>query len=164
MTLKTLSRASTLVLALAAGSYIATAQAADSTSTANPNPTATQRATARVGNEVDKAVGSSTPITKAELTHAISLSRIHDPAHALSTAQIKNTKGEAVGTVASVDVTPDGKAKAVHADVGGFLGIGGHVVALNADKLVYLKARNLLVTKLSKTEIQALPLEAPAHG
>jgi hypothetical protein len=166
MALKTLTHASTLVLALAAGglSYVATAQAADSTTTANPNPTVTERATARVGNEVDKAAGANTPITKAELTHAVALSMIDDPAKALSTAQIKNAQGEAVGTVSSVDVMADGKAKAVHADVGGFLGIGGHVVALDADKLVYLKARNLLVTKLSKEEIQALPPEAPAHG
>jgi hypothetical protein len=124
----------------------------------------TDRAASGIGNEVDKTVGLRTPITKAELAQAVSLSAIAEPAKALSTAQIKNAQGEAVGTVSSVDIMSDGKAKAVHADVGGFLGMGGHVVALSANKLVYLKTRNLLVTKLSKEEIQALPLDAPAHG
>jgi hypothetical protein len=116
-----------------------------------------------VGNEVDTAVGPNTPITKAELANAVPLSSIKEPALTLSTAQIKNPKGEAVGTVSSVDVTPEGKAKAVHADVGGFLGVGGHIVALDADKLVYSKSRNLLLTKLSKDEIQDLPVETPAQ-
>jgi hypothetical protein len=44
------------------------------------------------------------------------------------------------------------------------LGVGEHVIALDTDKLVYLKDRNLLVTQFSKEEIQALPNEAPAHG
>jgi hypothetical protein len=165
MKLKTLAYVSTLALTLSAGGlgYLA-AVAADSTTTANPNPTATERAGASVGNAVDQAVGPDKPITKAELAHAISLSKIDNPAQALSTAQIKNRAGEAVGTVSSVDVTPEGKAKAIHADVGGFLGVGTHVVALDADKLIYLKSRNLLVTRLSKKQIQALVPEAPAHG
>ncbi len=166
MTLKTLAYA-TLAMAVSAGAFGCAARpnsAPQSATTANPNPTVTERAGAKVGNEVDKAVGATTPITKAELTNAVSLSKIDNPAQALSTAQVKNPAGEAIGTVSSVDVTPDGKAKAIHADVGGFLGIGTHVVALDADKLVYLKSRNLLVTHLSKDQIQALKAVAPDRG
>jgi hypothetical protein len=165
MKLKTLTYVSMLALGLSAGGlgYLA-AVAADNTTTANPNPTATERAGESVGNAVDQAVGPDKPITKAELTHAVSLSKIENPAQALSTAQIKNRAGQAIGTVSSVDVTPDGKASAVHADVGGFLGLGTHVVVLDASKLVYLKSRNLLVTRLTKKQIEALPAEAPAHG
>jgi hypothetical protein len=171
MTLKALTRAG-LAVAVSAGAFslLTSANAAGSTpapesaTTANPAPTAAERASAGIGNAVDQAVGSDKPITKAELTHAISLAKIDNPALALSTAQIKNRAGQAVGTVSSVDVTPEGKAKAIHADVGGFLGMGTHVVALDADKLVYLKSRNLLVTRLSKKQIEALVAEAPANG
>ncbi len=166
MKLKIIVYSSTLALALSAGGFscLNGAYAADTNTTANPAPTATERAGAKVGNKIDEAVGPNNPISADELATAVSLSTIKNPAQALSTAQIKNPAGEAIGTVSSVDVTPKGEAKAVHADVGGFLGIGQHLVALDADKLVYLKSRNLLVTRLSKDQIKALPKEAPPHG
>jgi hypothetical protein len=159
MRYKTIAYVSTLALAIAAGA----AQAADSTPTANPAPTAVERAGSAVGNKIDEAVGPNNPITTDELATAVPLSTVNDPARALSTAQIKNPAGEAIGTVSSVDVTAKGDAKAIHADVGGFLGVGAHVVALKADKLVYLKSRNLLVTKMSKEQIKALPQEMAAN-
>ncbi len=164
MKLRTIAYTTTLAVGLLGIGFYAIAQAADSNTTANPAPSATDRVGAKIGNEIDKAVGPNNPITKQELGTAVSLSTIDNPAQALSTAQIKNAAGEAIGTVSSVDVTPTGKAKAVHADVGGFLGVGEHLVALNADKLVYLKSRNLLVTRLSKAQIKALPKQAPSHG
>jgi len=162
MKLRTLAYTTTLALGLSAMSI--SAQAADSTTTTNPAPSAADRAGAKIGNEIDEAVGPNKPITADEMATAVSLSTIDNPAQALATAQIKNAAGEAVGTVSSVDVTPTGKAKSVHADVGGFLGMGEHVVALNADKLVYLKSRNLLVTRLSKDQIKSLPKMAASHG
>ena len=162
MTLRTLAYTTTLALGLSAMSF--SAMAADSTMTANPAPSAADRAGAKVGNEIDEAVGPNNPISAEELSTAVSLSNIDNPAQALSTAQIKNAAGEAVGTVSSVDVSANGKAKAVHADVGGFLGMGERVVSLKADKLVYLKSRNLLVTHLSKDQIKSLPKMSPSHG
>jgi hypothetical protein len=161
MTIKTLAHASALALVLSAGVY-GIASAADAT-TANPAPTAADRAGAAVGNKIDQAVGPNNPISADELAAAVPLTSVGDPAKSLATAGIKNPGGEAVGTVSSVDVTPTGKAKAIHADVGGFLGMGEHRVALNADKLVYLKSRNLIVTHMTKDQIQALPVESSAH-
>ena len=164
MTIKTLAYASALSLVLSAAAFgtMTSARAADAT-TANPAPSATDRAGAAIGNKVDQTMGPNNPISADEMGMAVPLTSITDPATALATAEIKNPGGEAVGTVSSVDVTPTGKAKAVHADVGGFLGMGEHRVALKADKLVYLKSRNLIVTHLSKDQIKALPAESAAH-
>ena len=132
--------------------------------TKNPAPDASTRATAKSGNEIDKSLGPDKPISSDEMAHAISLSGIKNPAQALATAEIKNPEGEAVGSVSSVDVGPDGVARAVSVDVGGFLGMGTHRVAIRAGSLRYLKSRDLLVTSLSRDEIKALKPEAPPHG
>ncbi len=101
-------------------SGIALLPTAHAATTANPKPTASERAAAKTGNEIDKAIGPSRPVTSRELRGGVSLSGISNPAQALATAQIKNREGEAIGTVSSVDVAPDGKAQAIHVDVGGF--------------------------------------------
>jgi hypothetical protein len=132
--------------------------------TANAAPDASTRAAAKTGNEIDKTVGPNRPISDEEMAHAVSLSTIHNPAQAIATAEIKNREGQAVGSVSSVDVGPDGVARAVSVDVGGFLGMGTHRVAIRAASLRYLKSRDLLVTSLSRNEIEALKPEAPPHG
>ena len=132
--------------------------------TANPRPSATERAAAKTGNEIDKAVGPDRPVTERELKSGVSLDAIDNPARALATAQIKNRQGQAIGTVSSVDVAPDGKAEAIHVDVGGFLGMGTHRVAIRAGNFVYLKSRDLLVTTMTKDQIKALHAELPPHG
>jgi hypothetical protein len=71
--------------------------------------------------------------------------------HSLQTAEIKNRNREPIGDVRSVEITDDGDARAVRANVGGFLGMNEKVVTIPADNLMYLKDRNLLVTDLSKT-------------
>src|SRR5579871_5114125 len=76
--------------------------------TKNPAPDASTRAAAKTGNEIDKSLGPKEPISSEEMAHAISLSGVKNPAQALATAEIKNREGEAVGSVSSVDVAPDG--------------------------------------------------------
>ena len=132
--------------------------------TANPRPSAAERAAAKTGNEIDKAVGPDRPVSPLELKSGVGLGVINNPAQALATAQIKNRQGQAIGTVSSVDVAPDGKAEAIHVDVGGFLGLGTHRVAIRARNFVYLKSRDLLVTTMTKNQIKALPAELPPHG
>jgi hypothetical protein len=132
--------------------------------TANAAPNASTRAAAKTGNEIDKTVGPNRPISDEEIAHAVSLSAIQNPAQAIATAEIKNHEGQAVGSVSSVDVGPDGIARAVSVEVGGFLGMGTHRVAIRAASLRYLKSRDLLVTSLSRGEIEALKPEAPPHG
>ena len=150
-----------LAFAALVSGVLTSAQAA---TTANPAPNASTRAAAKTGNEIDKTVGPDRPISSDEMAHAISLSAIRNPAQALATAEIKNREGEAVGTVSSVDVGPDGVARAVSVDVGGFLGIGTHRVAIRANSLSYLKSRDLLVTALSRKEIEYLRPEPAPHG
>ena len=132
--------------------------------TANAAPDGGTRAAAKTGNELDKTVGPNRPISDEEMANSVSLSTIHNPAQAIATAEIKNREGQAVGSVSSVDVGPDGVARAVSVDVGGFLGMGTHRVAIRAASLRYLKSRDLLVTSLSRNEIEALKPEAPPHG
>jgi PRC-barrel domain len=137
---------------------------AQAATTANPAPDAGTRAAASAGNEIDKAVGPDRPVSSEEISHAVALSAIDNPARALATAEIKNRRGQAVGKVSSVDVGPDGIARAVSVDVGGFLGIGEHRVAIRAASLSYLKSRDLLVTTLSKKQIEALAPQPAPHG
>ena len=119
--------------------FLATVDNSWAEATANPHPNAAERGTAKTGNEIDEAIGPNRPVTETELKSSISLDTIHNPARALATAQIKNRQGQAIGTVSAVDVAPDGKAEAIHVDVGGFLGMGTHRVAIRASNFVYLK-------------------------
>jgi hypothetical protein len=157
-----------LVLALSSAAafpvFLATVDNSRAETTANPNPNTAERAAAKTGNEIDEAIGPNRPVTAKELKSGISLDAVENPAQALATAQIKNRQGQAIGTVSAVDVAPDGKAQAIHVDVGGFLGIGEHRVAIRARNFVYLKSRDLLVTTMTKDQIKALRAELPPHG
>lgn len=139
-----------LALGLAAASAltisVATIDRANAAPTANQEPSPADRAAAKAGNEIDKAFGQDRPVTETELKSGVTLATIKNPAQALATSQIKNRQGQAIGTVSAVDVGPDGKAQAIHVDVGGFLGLGVHRVAIKASNFVYLKSRDLLVT------------------
>jgi PRC-barrel domain len=153
-----------LAAACALSVSVATFDRANAAQTANPRPSAADRAAAKAGNEIDKAIGPDKPVTEAELQSAVALDTIKNPARSLATAQIKNKQGQAIGTVSAVDVAPDGKAEAIHVDVGGFLGLGQHRVAIKARNFVYLKSRDLLVTTMTKDQIGALSAEVPPHG
>ena len=157
-------RPSHLTLFASAAIFAAVLTGAQAATTANPAPSASTRAAAKMGNEIDKSVGPDRPIPNDEMAHAVSLSAIRNPAQALATAEIKNRQGEAVGSVSSVDVGPDGAARAVSVDVGGFLGMGTHRVAIRAASLSYLKSRDLLVTSLTRKEIEALTPQPARHG
>jgi hypothetical protein len=143
---------------------VATFGRANAAATANRQPSAGDRAAAKAGNEIDKAFGPDRPVTETELKSGVTLAAIKNPAQALATAQIKNRQGQAIGTVSAVDVAPDGKAEAIHVDVGGFLGLGAHRVAIKASNFVYVKSRDLLVTTMTKAQIAALRAEVPPHG
>lgn len=124
---------------------------------ASANSSAIGRAAAQTGNEIDKAVGVKEPVTNAEMRKAVAASEVEDPAKTLATAELKTQRGEAVGAVKAVEVNPDGTAKAVKADVGGFLGMGEREVNIDANNLRYIKDRNILVTDMTKPQIQNLP-------
>jgi len=164
MKLTTLALATSALLAIGTPAFAGpndAAPAAQSATTANPNPSTTDKAAARVGNEVDQASTVQKPVTRAELRSAVSLDGIDNPQQSLATAELKNRQGDALGSIKKIDVGTNGSAATIHADVGGFLGVGEKVVSIPASDFVYLKSRNLLVTRMTKDEIKALPADAP---
>lgn len=82
---------------------------------------------------------------------------VNNPRKALHNADIEDKDGNSVGSVDRVVTNRDGIAIAVHADVGGFLGIGSKKVSLPARDLTYERDRNVLITHMTKREIKALP-------
>jgi hypothetical protein len=123
---------------------------------AKNNSSTVGRAAAESSAELDKAAGVKTPVTNAELRKAVAASDVQDPAKTLATAELKTSKGDPVGEVKAVQVNPDGTAKAIQADVGGFLGMGEREVDIDASNLRYIKERNILVTDMTKPQIENL--------
>jgi hypothetical protein len=121
-------------------------------------PTAAERTAAEAANEVDQAAGPTASITPAELAAGFSAEEVPNPQTTLSTAAVKTSSGEALGEVRSVTVGPDGKADAVVVEVGGFLNVGEHPVAIEAKKFTYLKDRNILVAAVSKSDVEKMPV------
>jgi hypothetical protein len=56
-----------------------------------------------------------------------------------------------------VNLDPMGKPISFKVDVGGFLGIGAHDVALDANALKWDPAKKVLITSMSKDQMKALP-------
>ena len=97
----------------------------------------------------------ATPATGGPGTEApapvigVKLSEVQNPKTTLKGAAVKDSKGDAIGEVKSVQLAPDGKVAAVNVTV------GTKTVALKADTLSYMQADNTLVSTQSKAEIEA---------
>ena len=91
------------------------------------------------------------PLTPAEIRGAIPLQKVGNPEQTLSSAQIKSVWGDAIGRVRAVSVS-GGTLKAVEADVG-----GKKIVRIDPAHLRYVKSRNLILTTMSKPDIEKLP-------
>jgi hypothetical protein len=118
----------------------------------------------RIGNEIDEAVDARTPVKADEMRHTVALNAIDDPQDVLAQVQIKNRKGEVLGSVNSLSMAKSGKIESVRADIGGFLGLGEHVVAIPVNHVVYLPDRKLLVTDMSRDDLKALHAEPAKNG
>ncbi|HSC17713.1 MAG TPA: hypothetical protein VLC74_02260 [Rhizomicrobium sp.] len=94
----------------------------------------------------------SKPLTPAELRAAVPLQKLSNPQQTLSDAQIKSVWGDVVGKVRSVDVS-GGTLKAVDANVAG----AKKVVRMDPAHLKYVKSRNVVVTTMSKPDVEKLP-------
>jgi hypothetical protein len=114
------------------------------------------KSASRTSTKVDEAAGKKKSISAKEMAKAVPLLQVTHPPRTLRTAEIKNQAGEPVGNVRSVEIAKNGTARAVHADVGGFLGMAEKKVTIPAERLMYLKDRNLLVTGLSRAEFSRL--------
>jgi len=129
---------------------------ADQPSAEAPTPSTTEQVAAEAANEIEQVAAPQVEITPAELASGVNGENVPDPEATLATAAVKTSNGDAVGEVRSVIVGPDRKADAVIVEVGGFLNVGERAVAIEANKLTYLKERNILVASLAKTDIEKL--------
>lgn len=121
-----------------------------------PTPSTSEQVAAEAANEIEQVAAPQVEITPAELASGVNGENVPDPEATLATAAVKTSNGDAVGEVRSVIVGPDRKADAVIVEVGGFLNVGERAVAIEANKLTYLKERNILVASLAKADIEKL--------
>jgi sporulation protein YlmC with PRC-barrel domain len=72
--------------------------------------------------------------------------------------EVKNDKGEEIGSIDDFIITPDDNKIFTVLEVGGFLGMGGHLVAVPFDSLE-LKGTNgdIVLKGASKEELEKLP-------
>ena len=87
--------------------------------------------------------------TAAPAAQGIKLSEVQNPKTTLRGASVKDSKGDSIGEVKSVQIASDGKVAAVNVTV------GTKTVALKADTLSYMQAENTLISTQSKSEITA---------
>ena len=147
MILKPLALSTAVLLALGSSSF-----AAGTTKQHDAGGIAASKA----GTEIEKAVGAGDTFTKAELNSAMSLSKVSDAKDKLATAKVDDPSGNIIGPVKSVMTDKAGKASAIHVDVGGWLGLGEHVVSMNAKNFTYLPDRNILLTKMTKEQVKKM--------
>ena len=87
------------------------------------------------------------PAAEAPAAQGIQLSQVPNPKTTLRGASVKDSKGDAIGEVKSVQIATDGKVAAVNVTV------GTKTIALKADTLSYMQADNTLISSQSKAEI-----------
>jgi sporulation protein YlmC with PRC-barrel domain len=72
-------------------------------------------------------------------------------------AAVYNDQNQRIGKIEDMIVSPDGKISAAVIDVGGFLGIGRHRVAIPADSFTDITAKKLVLPNATKDALKALP-------
>lgn len=72
-------------------------------------------------------------------------------------ASVHNDKDERIGKIEDMIVSPDGKVSVAVIEVGGFLGIGKHRVAIPVDDFADIKAKKLVLPGATKEALKALP-------
>ena len=75
----------------------------------------------------------------------------------LMKASVNDPKGDRIGEVESVLLDSAGKSQAVVVDVGGFLGMGEHRVALNWNDLQISNDGKKVTSQFTKDQLKALP-------
>ena len=73
-------------------------------------------------------------------------------------ARIENPAGENIGSIDDLVLSPDAKVTYAILDVGGFLGLGGHLVAVPFDQLQVTDNGDKIVLKQgTKEQLQQMP-------
>jgi len=70
---------------------------------------------------------------------------------------VYNDKGQKIGKIGDLVIAPDGSLSVAVIDVGGFLGIGKHRVAIPVDQFSDISAKKLVLPKATKAALKALP-------
>ena len=97
-------------------------------------------------------LSDSKPLTPAEIRAAVPLEKVSDAKQALASAEIRSLWGDNIGKVHGVDLD-NGAVKTVDADLSG----QKRVVKLDASRLKYVKSRNVVLTSMSKADVDKLP-------
>jgi hypothetical protein len=113
-------------------------------------------ASSQAAADVTEKSAGRKPLTPAEIRAAVPAQKVDNPKQTLSTAQIKSLWGDDLGRVHSVDVA-DGKLKSVDANVTAAPGAKPRVVRIDPARLKYVRSRNLLLTTMSKPDLEKLP-------
>jgi sporulation protein YlmC with PRC-barrel domain len=72
-------------------------------------------------------------------------------------ADVYNDENKKIGKIEDMIVSPDGKVSVAVIDVGGFLGLGKHRVAVPVDQFSDINAKKLVLPKATKETLQAMP-------
>ena len=109
---------------------------------------------AKAGTEIEKGVGGSDTLSAKDMKSAVMATSVSDSARTLASAKVDDMHGSIIGPVRKITTGTTGKLQAVQVDVGGWLGIGERVVSLKASNFKYIPERNILVTGLTKKQIE----------
>jgi sporulation protein YlmC with PRC-barrel domain len=90
-------------------------------------------------------------------THTLALSAVSNPKDTLTKAKVVDAAGNSIGSVDDVMFDKKGKPTSLKVDVGGFLGVGDKDVAMKASAFKFDPDRKVLVTNMTKGQIQKLP-------
>ena len=72
-------------------------------------------------------------------------------------ASVYNDEDKRIGKIEDMIVSPDGKVSVAVIDVGGFLGIGKHRVAISVEDFADIKPKKLVLPGATKESLKALP-------
>jgi len=72
-------------------------------------------------------------------------------------ASVYNDQDQKIGKIEEMIVGPDGKVAAAIVEVGGFIGLGKHRVAIPTEQFTDIKAKKLVLPNASKEALKALP-------
>ena len=72
-------------------------------------------------------------------------------------ADVYNDENKKIGKIEDMIVSPDGKVSVAVIDVGGFLGVGKHRVAVPVDQFSDINAKKIVLPKATKETLKAMP-------
>lgn len=108
---------------------------------------------------VGTASGQQSPGTAAGQSVSSQRGAFSNAAHASDIIGKKalSTNGETVGSIDDLLITADGRVQAAVVDVGGFLGMGQHTVAIDWKALRVSPSNDRVTISMTKEELKAAP-------